>query len=69
MGLRERAALDRVIKPLTRAGICTYAYDPERDVFYFGTKRQLYGDALTGFVLSVSDAMHGRWRRVKPPTR
>lgn len=69
MGPRENAALNRVIKPLTRNGICTFAYDSERDVFYFGAKRQLYADALTGFVLPVDDAARGNWRKVKPPTR
>lgn len=68
MGTRERRALAKVLKPLVREGICSIAYNPGYDVFYFRGKRSLQKDVRDGYVLSVSDAEHGAWRTIFEPS-
>lgn len=67
MGVRERSALARVLKPLVREGICTIEYDPYFDVFFFRGKRRLNADVRSGYVLSVTDAKSGAWQTIYEP--
>jgi hypothetical protein len=67
MGVRERSALAKVLKPLVREGICTIGYDPGYDVFFFRGKQRLAADARSGYVLSVADAKAGAWQTIFEP--